>query len=111
MHWENVYCVCEGRTQDGKTKCRKRITQGKGSSAVTHVENIRGTRDADYVYKEGDRLLKNCRRKLVKEVEQMEKGFVAATQQAEEKAQMQLATDKRGRWPFFENRNSEIRSK
>ena len=64
MPWENVYCVCEGRTQDGKTKCRKRITQGKGSSAKNQAENIRATRDADYKYKEGDVLHVNCLRKL-----------------------------------------------
>ena len=68
MPGEHVYCVCQGRTEGGETKCRKRITQGKGSSAVKHVENIRATRDADYEYKEGDRLLENCRKKLVKEV-------------------------------------------
>ena len=68
MPSEKVYCVCQGRTEGGETKCRKRITQGKGSSAVKHVENIRATRDADYEYKEGDRLLENCRKKLVKEV-------------------------------------------
>ena len=81
MSGENVYCVCEGphhtwytqyyipspgRTKDGETKCRKRITQGKGSSAKNQAVRIRAIRDADYKYKEGDVLHVSCLIKLGK---------------------------------------------
>ena len=73
MPGEKVYCVCEGRTNDRETKCRKRITQGKGSSAKNQAVRIRAIRDADYKYKEGDRLHVNCLKKLWKELEATQK--------------------------------------
>ena len=68
-----VYCVCKGRTQEGKSKCKVRITKkGKKFSAEGFAHRI-----PDYDYVKGDQLSKKCHDRLRKE----KKKTVTATTQ------------------------------
>lgn len=72
MPRNEIRCVCKGRTQEGKSRCTKRITsKSRKYSAKDYAHLI-----PDYEYVEGDLLIQKCYKRLRKE-----KNAILATQE------------------------------